>query len=370
MATLGLIFSNISDKEIFEVTKDRTIASTPIGGRYRLIDFSLSSMVNNGISTIGVLTKNNYQSLMDHVGSGKDWDLARKNGGLVILPPYSTGQGFYNSRLQALKSILSFIEKVKCEYVVLTDCYEVSTIDYKPIFKQHFSTNADITVVYREAYVDSDHYPYINIIELNDESRITSMKIKKDFKGHARLANDTWIMKKSLLLDLVQKAIKNNWTSFNRDILRNNLKELKIYGYHFTGYFGNIASLQSYYKINMDLLKEEVRNELFNKPSLRIYTKVRDSAPTKYSDTATVVNSLIADGCVIEGHVQNSVLFRGTKVSKGAIVRNSILMQDTLVEQNKELNYIVTDKNVKIIDTDKLIGQEKEVIYVKKNGVL
>ncbi len=370
MATLGLIFSNISEKEVFEVTRDRTIASTPIGGRYRLIDFELSSMANNGISTIGVVTKSNYQSLMDHVGSGKEWDLARKNGGLAILPPYGTGQGFYHSRLEALKSIVSYIQKVKAEYVVLADCYDVSNIDYAPVFKEHFKNNADITMVYRVAHVDSNDYPYINLLELDKDERVKGMDIKRDFIGHAKISNDTWIMKKSLLLDLVYQAIENNWTSFNRDILRKNLDSLKVYGFHFEGYFGNISSLESYYKINMDLLKDEVRKEIFEKPGQAIYTKVRDSAPTKYSDSATVKNSFIADGCIIEGHVENCILFRGTKVSRGAVVKNSILMQDTLVESGVYLDKVVTDKNVKIIDTKELIGTIDKIVYVKKNGVL
>ncbi|MDD3192144.1 MAG: glucose-1-phosphate adenylyltransferase subunit GlgD [Bacilli bacterium] len=370
MATLGLIFSNIRDKEIFEVTRERTIASTPIGGRYRLIDFALSNMVNNGISHIGVVTKNNYQSLMDHVGSGKDWDLARKRGGLVILPPYGISQNVYNSRLEALKSIKQFISKANEEYVVLTDCYYVCNLDYKPIFKQHFATNADITCVYRKKNVTADDYMPINVFEVDSDNTITAMNIHQEFIGEANVSADTWIMKRELLVHLVEQAIEHNWKSFNRDILRENLHRLKIGGYRFNGYFGSLSSMDSYYQINMDLKEEAIRNEIFYQKGRSIYTKVRDSAPTKYGFHAKVVNSIIADGCTIDGYVENSVLFRGTHVAQGATVKNSILMQSTQVKENAVLDYVVTDKNVKIVEVNELVGQKDKVIYIRKDGVV
>ncbi|MGD9604948.1 MAG: glucose-1-phosphate adenylyltransferase subunit GlgD [Bacilli bacterium] len=369
MATLGLIFSNIHDKEIFEVTKNRTIASAPIGGRYRLIDFTLSNMVNNGISHIGVVTKNNYQSLMDHVGSGKEWDLARKNGGLVILPPYGASQSLYNSRLEALKSIISFIKFSHADYIVLADCYQVCNIDYKPIFKQHFETKADITCVYRESNITSDDYSPVVMLELDNEKRITNMNIQKSFIGRAKVSIDTWIIKKELLEQLVEDAIKNNLKSFNRDILRENLNNLKICGYQFKGFFGNISSLKSYYQVNMQLLKDNIREELFNATGRAIYTKVRDSAPTKYGANARIINSLIADGCIIDGTVENSVIFRGCHVKENAVVKNSILMQGTLVSEQVNLDYVIADKNVNIIKEKAILGNLKKLIYIEKDGV-
>jgi len=369
MATLGLIFSNIHDKEIFEVTKKRTIASAPIGGRYRLIDFTLSNMVNNGISHIGVVTKNNYQSLMDHVGSGKEWDLARKNGGLVILPPYGASQDLYNSRLEALKSIINFIKFSHADYIVLADCYQVCNIDYKPIFEQHFETKADITCVYRESNITADDYSPVVMLDVNEDKRIVGMDIQKSFLGKAKVSIDTWIIKKELLQTLVEDAIARNLKSFNRDILRENLNHLKICGYPFRGFFGNISSLKSYFQVNMSLLKADIRNELFNIPNRAIYTKVRYSAPTKYGVNAKIVNSLIADGCIINGRVENSVIFRGCHVNSGAVVKNSILMQGTLISEDSHLDYVVTDKNVKIIHEKQMQGNLKKLLYVEKDGV-
>ncbi|MDD4076762.1 MAG: glucose-1-phosphate adenylyltransferase subunit GlgD [Bacilli bacterium] len=370
MNILGLIFSNIHNKELFEVTKRRTIASTPIGGRYRLIDFALSNMVNYNISHIGIVTKHNYQSLMDHIGSGKDWDLARKHGGIVILPPFGVSTDFYNTRLEALKSIISFINNSRADYVVLTDCYEVANLDYREIFNQHFTTEADITFVYRECDVSGDDYMPVNVLTLNEAGRITNMSIYQSFTGRAKVSADTWVMKKTLLQSLVLDAINRNLRSFNRDILSHNLDVLKIYGYRFDGFFGNVSSLDSYYKINMALLDDKVRVELFQQPNRPIYTKVRDSAPTKYGNYARISNSLIADGCEINGSVENSVVFRGTKIGKNTIVKNSILMQNTIVADEIILDHVITDKNVKIINMREIIGDDHRLAYIVKDGVV
>ncbi|MDD2492782.1 MAG: glucose-1-phosphate adenylyltransferase subunit GlgD [Bacilli bacterium] len=370
MSVLGLIFSNIHSKEVFEITQNRTIASTPIGGRYRLIDFTLSCMVNAGISNIGIITKSNYQSLMDHIGSGKEWDLARKRGGLVILPPYGVSNSVYNTRLEAVKGIISFIKYSKAEYVILSDCYHVCNIDFKDILKYHHDKEADITCVYHECLVCSDDYMPINRFALDENERVVGMQVLPIFSGNANISMDIWVMKKELLEKLVEEAIVTNYRSFNRDILSKNLNNLRIYGYKFNGYFGNISSIQSYYNVNKNLLRKEIRDELFYQPGRSIYTKVRDSAPTRYSENSKVVNSLIADGCMIEGEVYNSVIFRGARVGKGAIIKDSILMQDTIISEGKHLEYVITDKNV-IIETKKeLIGSAEYPIYVKKGGIL
>jgi len=370
MSILGLIFSNIHNKEIFEVSKYRTIASTPIGGRYRLIDFPLSNMVNGGVTQIGVITKNNYQSLMDHVGSGKEWDLARKNGGLVILPPYGFTDEVYNTRLEAIKSISSFINHSKAEYVILTDCYHVCNVDYKDILAYHKEKGADITCIYHKCNDESQCYFPVNAFTLAEDGRVEKMDLLDELKETLNVSIDTWILKRELLQDLIIEALNTNYNSFNRDILSKNLKNLKIYGYLFEGYFGNICNLKTYYAVNKDLLKKEVRDELFNQPGRAIYTKVRDSAPTIYGDEAKISNSLIADGCVIEGEVINSIIFRGTKIKKGCRVENSILMQDTVVGENIVLNKVITDKNVQIKHKNELSGSDEFPIYVKKNGVL
>lgn len=370
MAVLGLIFSNIHDKEVFEATRERTIASCPVGGRYRLIDFPLSNMVNAGVHHIGVVTKSNYQSLMDHIGSGKDWDLARKKGGLQILPPYGFGDQVYSTRLEALKCQIDFIESSNAEYVFLTDCYHICNIDYTSAFKYHIEKGADITCLYHEHEITGNDFAAPKLFDVNDEGRIVKLTIDKNYRGVGNASIDTWIMKREFLMQLIDEAIKTNYKSFNRDILARNLNNYKIYGYKHNGYYGNIVDLNSYFDVNMDLIKKDVRSELFYQDGRAIYTKVRDSAPTKYSNDAVIENSIIADGCIIEGTVKNSVIFRGTRIKKGAVVENSILMQDTIVASNTKLAYVITDKNVKILNKKEMIGGLEELIYVKKGGVL
>lgn len=369
MATLGLIFSATHDKEVFEITKNRTIASLPVGGRYRLIDFSLSSLVNDNVSHVGVVTKNNYQSLMDHVGSGKEWDLARKNGGLTILPPYGVSVEMFNSRLEALKSIVMFIARAPEEYVILTDCYHVCNIDYDPIFKQHFETKADITCVYRHQAITPETYRPIKSFVLDQENRIVDMIFDNNSNGNANLSLDIWIMKKDLLERLVCESVEKNYKSFNKDILSQNLNKLRIFGYRFDGFYRDVNSIKTYFDLNMALLDRNVRQELFMQENLAIHTKVRDSAPTRYGKNAKVINSIIADGCYIDGLVENSVIFRGSEVATAAEVRDSILMQDTYVNQNANLRYVITDKNVKLLETKTLFGTVQNPIYIEKNEV-
>lgn len=370
MEVLGLIFSNIHNKENFEVTSIRTIASAPIGGRYRLIDFPLSNMVNAGIKHVGVVTKSNYHSLMDHVGSGKDWDLARKKGGLVILPPLTDGGTFYNTRLEAIKNQFNFINESKEEYVILTDCYSVINLDLKKALDFHIEKKADITCIYHEHEVNINEFVPAKVFELDKDSRVVKMTMDPNEKGLKKASLDIWIMKRELLVNIVNEANTTNYSSFNRDVLQRNLKNLKIYGYEHTGYYGNIGNLSSYFKVNMDLLSRDVRRELFYLPGRSIYTKVRDSAPTKYTDSAVVKNSIIADGCIIEGTVENSVIFRGTRIAKGCVIKNSILMQDTVVNPGIKLEYVITDKNVTIANKKELVGDRENLIYVNKGGKL
>ncbi len=370
MDVLGLIFSDIQNKESFEVTTDRTIASVPIGGRYRLIDFALSQFSNAGIKNVGVVTKNNYQSLMGHVGSGKEWDLARKNGGLVILPPYSVNTESYNSRLNAVKGIMPFINHSRDEYVIMTDCYHICNIDIKDVLQYHIEKGADITCVYYNEDVKEDTYFPIKLMETNEDGRVTRFDIVDDYQGKCAKSLDIWVMKREILQNIIHESMNTNYTSFNRDIFHRNVNNLKIYGYEYQGYFGNIYDLKSYFNVNKDLLKEDVRNQLFYNPGKPIYTKIRDSAPTKYGRYAKVENSFIADGCHIEGEVYDSVLFRGTKVAKGCVVRNSILYQDTNISGNAHIEYVITDKKASIETKKELIGDINNLIYVKKGGVL
>ena len=370
MKALGIIFSNIHDQNIPELVKVRTLASIPFGGRYRLIDFALSNMVNSNIYTVGIITKFNYQSLMDHVGSGKDWDLARKDGGLIILPPYNndTNKKLYNSRLEALKGITNFLSRADEEYVVMTDCDMACRVNYNDVIEKHIKNHADITLIYRERKAGELEENKATLVGLDKNGRINELKFVDTLSEQANVFMNMYVMKKSLLLNLVLDSISHNDRHFTTDILASNLKSMKIMGYKYDGYYAGISSLQAYYESNLDLLKRENRDALFGDRS--VFTKIRDSVPTKYGANAIVKNSLIADGCVIEGEVENSILFRGVKVARGTVVKNSILMQHTVTGENVTLNCIITDKNVVIRDKRVLSGSENHPFYIAKGNMI
>ena len=350
-----------------ELARIRALGSVPFGGRYRLIDFPLSNMVNSGIDTVGVVTKNNYQSLMDHVGSGKDWDLARKDGGLILLPPFSDtdNNALYNSRLEALKGITSFLFRADEEYVVMTDCDAICRINYRDIIESHIKNHADITVVYKK--LKASEYMLDNATTFDIErGRITTINYKEKLKkeGLNNVCINVFVLKKSLLQNLVMDGISHNKRYFMSDILAENVKSMKIMAYEHKGFYTAITSLQAYYNSNMKMLDSKVRHEIFGDRS--VFTKIRDSAPTKYGNSAIVKNSMIADGCIIEGEVENSIIFRNVKVERGAVVKNSIVMQNTVLGENCSLNCIITDKNVVIRDRKNLSGSENHPFYVGK----
>lgn len=367
MSALGIIFSNIHNETIDELTRKRTSASIPFGGRYRLIDFTLSNFVNAGMSNVGVLTQKNYQSLMDHVGSGRDWDLSRKNGGLIIFPPYSSYRSdfLYENRFEALKSVIGYVSKSKEDDVVLTDCDSVNVINYNDVLEAHLSSGADITIVYQQKKVTEDLKSHMTI-NLDEISRVTSATLKAKIDSLANVSLNVWVIKRRLLQTLLTDAVTTGATSFQRDVIYANIKTLKIYGYNYQGIYLHMNSMENYYHGNMLLLNKNIRQELFGNPDCRIYTKVRDSAPTRYGKDAQVSNSFIADACEIEGTVINSILFRGVKVEKGTVISNCILMQDTIVGSGCKLNHVITDKNVSIRDRNVLSGCEKVPYYLGK----
>ena len=362
---LGVIFTNLHEENVPELVRRRTIASIPFGGRYRLIDFALSNMVNSGITTVGLMTSNNYRSLIDHIGSGKDWDLARKDGGLILLPPFSDKHDkLYTNRMEAICSLAGFLGRRKEKYVVLSDCDGVAKFDIADILDYHESKNADITLV--SHYGKIGNRTDFTTITANDEGRVVDISLtpytQKGLK--ADIFINLMVIDRLLLLSTIEDSITHGFKNFESDILLKQINSLKIYRYDFKGYYAGIDSMEAYYKHNMKLLEKEVRDELFG--GRDVYTKVRDSAPSKYGENALVKNSLISDGCVIEGVVENSILFRGVKVEKGAVVRNSIIMQDNIIGANTTLDCVITDKNVVISDRKQLSGCNKLPYFIQK----
>ena len=377
MAVTGIIFSNIHDNNLGELTRSRTVASVPFGCRYRFIDFTLSNMVNANIYNIDVITHYNYQSLMDHIGSGKDWDLARRSGGIKILPPYITAyannrNSLYTTRLEALKSVHNALMHIKDDYVIMSDCDVICNVDFNDIIQDHIRSGADMTVAVKHMTLTRERAK-ISVLFRSDESgRITDvLPYPSDFSGEGDVSLNIVVMSREYLQRIVLDSIAHDYKSLTRDVIMRTMAHANYRVYKYDGYFACVASMEDYFRCNMELLTNEfARRSLFDVRNRPVYTKVRNSTPTYYSASSSVKDSLIADGCVIEGTVENSILFRGVKIGRNATVRNSILMQDTFTGENVFLNYVVSDKNVVIRDGRMLSGCEAQPYYIAKGKMI
>lgn len=362
---LGVIFANSYDNLVPELVAERTMASIPFAGRYRMIDFVLSNMANAGVDNVSVIVRKNYHSLMDHLGAGREWDLTRKRGGLNIVPPFAERSiKLYSGRVDALASVLNWLMDQKERYVILSDSNIAMNFDFNKLIEAHVKSGADVTMVYNCGEIPdgarTDNYT-IRI----DNGRVVEL-LSNDYRpGVQNLSMNLYIIERESLIQLVRDASVRGLVYFERDILARNLSLLNVQAYEFDGYLARISDMKSYFDENMRLLQAGNVDKLFNEGN-PIYTKIRDDNPTRYLEGSKVKNSLLADGCVVEGTVENSVLFRGCQIKKGAVVRNCVLMQDTVVEENSSVEYVVTDKNVHITADKKLIGTDSFPVFVAK----
>lgn len=361
---LGILFSNVGDNLIKDLTEKRTFGSVPFGGRYRMIDFPLSNMVNSGINKVAVITNRNYQSLMNHLGSGKSWDLSRRRDGLFLFPPFGNSTGDFHNRVEMLYSISNFIKKSNEEYVLLSDCDVIFNINYEKVVNAHLKNNADITLISTRGVIPKNSSRTM-VFSKEHDGRITEIRINPDIKTECCFGLNKTIMKKQLLLNLVHACMSSNNKNFDKDILQKNVSKYRVFSYEFNNFRRVISSVGSYFEANMALINEGVRRELFNSKA-PIYTKIRDDMPTRYGASANVKNSLISDGCVIEGTIENSVISKGVKIGKGTKVINSVIMQDTVIKENCTLNYIITDKDVEIKKDRTLMGFRSYPVYISK----
>ena len=367
---IGIIFPNSYDNLVPELAGDRLMASIPFAGRYRIIDFLLSSLANCGISNIAIVVRENYHSLMDHLGSGREWDLLRKNGGLSIFPPYAEkNMKVYSGRVEALESILPYLKSKKEKYVIMMDANIAVDFDFNAMLAEHIESGADVTVAYTEQEIPAEliragsHGDMYYTLKV-DDGRVRRIFMNSEMCGKQNLSMNIYIMDREALIDKIQAAFVRGSSCFERDILAPRLEKYNIRGYKYDGYYARICGLKSYFDENMKLLDDENLDALFT--GGQIYTKIRDDNPTRYINGCKTKNNLVADGCVIEGDVENCVLFRGVKIAKGAKIRNSVLMQDTVVNAGARLDYVVTDKNVTIEVGQELKGTDTQPFYVAK----
>ena len=372
---LGIIFPNSYDSLVPDLVSERLMASIPFASRYRMCDFMISSMVHCGIDNISILVRKNYHSLLDHLGNGREWDLARKNGGLNIVPPFAQKQiKVFSGRIEALESIRGYLIKQTEKYVILSDANIAVNFDFNALLDAHIKSGADVTMVYRKQEIPQslirqstagmDLYYVLGI----NGDRVSKIYINPKESGEMNFSLNIYVIDRELLIRMVDEAYLHGDVYFVRDILEKKIDQLDVRGFCYDGYVAHIHDMNSYFEENMRLLKEENINALFS--GNQIYTKIRDDNPTRYINGAKAKNVMVADGCVIEGEVENSVLFRGVKIGKGAKVKNCVLMQDTVIEDNASVEYVITDKNVTISEGKSLTGNDTFQVYVAKGQVV
>lgn len=365
----GLVFANANDNLLKKLTEKRSMASVPFGARYRLIDFCLSNLVNAGVTNVGIMTTGNYRSLMDHIGSGVYWDLDRKKGGVHILAPYmSNDVRRFKGTIDALEAASDYIKRCESEYIVLCAADILANVDISSAIKNHIKTNADVTVVYHNGILPPNREDAM-ILSFDNENFINSINFDAKADTALNYGIGITVISRSLLSKLVEEAVGNDLKSFNRDVLAKKVNELKILGFEHKEFVTLMNGTDTYYQANMALLDRDVRKQLFN-PERPIYTKTRDEMPTRYGINADVKNCFIGDGCVIDGTVRNSIIFRGVKVEKGAVVENCILMQEAKVLKGAQIDNVIADKNAVIGEDMVLKATPENHFFARKNEII
>lgn len=370
----GLIVSGSDEQELRELTAIRSIAAVPIAGRYRVIDFFLSNLVNSGIHNVGVITYRNYHSLMDHLAGGVEWDLSRKRDGLFMLPPmahHNTGSNSNSGTAEAIYGVRNYIERCAQEICILhTNCSMIFKTLYYDAYQHHIDSGADITVMY------SDYQQILQtpsrmevMMKTDDNNNVVDMFRGYTYKKSNKVSMNTFFISKGLLLRLVDDCIMKGGTDFIKDILLPNLSVLDIRGYHYKEPAFKIDTLEGFFKTNLAFLDSDIRYRLLEAYG-PVYTKVKDEVPARYSKTSRVENSLVTDGCVIEGSIDNSLLFRGVQVAKGAVLKNCVIMQECQIQSNAILENVVLDKKCTILRGRRLVGTESYPMVVKKGSTI
>ena len=367
---LGII--NLTTKQkvnMSHLTNARPIASIPIAGRYRIVDFVLSNMVNSGIRNIGVYTKAKYRSLTDHLSNGKDWDLSRKKGGLYVFSPENTNiESRYSHKpgdIHGIFSNIDYIEKSSEEYIIIAPSYMICNIDYNEAFEYHKQSKNDVTMLYKTVYNADKEFKLSATLVLN-EDRVVNMGSNVGMLSTNNVSMETYIMKREKFMEYIYECVTNGDYTYIEDFIADSLKRLQVGSYEHTGYLRCINSLESYFEMSKEFLEEDISNELLFSDR-KVLTKDQGQTPTIYTKSANVENSFIATGCVIEGSIKNSIIFRKVHVKPGCVIENSIIMKGCEISRDVKLDNVIFDKFVSISEGKELKGDKNCPIVIQKH---
>ncbi|WEG13832.1 glucose-1-phosphate adenylyltransferase subunit GlgD [Pullulanibacillus sp. KACC 23026] len=364
---LGVINLVNESHYLKELTSHRCLSSVPFGGRYRLIDFTLSNFINADMTQVAIFPKERYRSLMDHLGSGKEWDLDRQTGGLYILPPLQATDSIKGD-LQQFHDHLEIFKRTCCREVIISPGIHVNKIDYNRVIRTHRENGADLTVIYKAYDGQPVHKPMYHKCELDEQGNVKDIDLFTIPKLGDPVLLETYVIKKEILIGLIEECVGNEEYSFLKDVVKAHLQSLNVMGYPFLGKMFFIHSIESFLDCQLQLLDPELSHSLFYE-DWDVLTKIKHEAPARFGDSSFVSNSLIANGCEIDGTVENSVLFRGVKVHPGAFVKNSIIMQKGEIEEGAYIENVIMDKQGRISSHRTLRGHH-DPILVKKSEVI
>lgn len=367
MNVMGIIFAN-NATPLGDLTDKRTMASLPFGGRYRQVDFHLSNMMNAGIRHIGIISRHNYQSLINHVGSGEEWGLELGEGGLEFLTPYAMSTtDNYRGKLDYLNSAMSFLEYgADDEYVVMSDAAILSNMDLGKVLDAHIASGKDLTVVTKAGIADGKKQLDL-ALKLDGSGEIKDIAVDYVASGEYLASMDTFVVSKKWLVKTVRELIARSLFHMDRDLVMGQWQrgEVRINVYQYDGIAMFNDSIEEYFRNSMALIDTDIRRHMFGGSHL-VFTKVRDRVPSYYGENCAVDNCIVADGCMLEGSVRSSVLFRQVTVCEGAKIADCIIMNDTTVGEGCELKYVILDKDVTVTAGTRLIGTQSAPIIIKR----
>ena len=368
----GLCLSDPHPDRAGDGSSTRTLSAARFAGRYRLVDFMLSNMVNSGIYTIVMVLNSCYQSLIGHIGMGKEWDLARKSGGVTFFPPYLADERqSVNSELDGpLQRAAEYMAESKADQLILTDSSVVYNMDYRAAIEEHNKSGADVTAIYTKKPITPGERDNAVVFEIAKNGCIRAVSAATLSGDVQNVSLGAYIMKKEHFIALTAGEKNCGMLRFSRVLIAGALKRLNVKAYEFKGYSAQICSVETFFRYNMEMLDTGKRDVLFDVGDRRIFTSHRDSLPTKYGKNAEIKNSIIADGCQIDGAAINSVICRNVRIGAGAVVKNCILQESTVVEKHAELDYIIADRGVIISEKRKMSGHSTYPVYIENSRII